>query len=81
MPVNKEDLVHSEEEPGPESEEPGPESEEVESNFLSCPQLPHAQLSKIILEKLEKMTPEEIKKTFIDSGILTEDGKLTEKYS
>ena len=55
--------------------------EREESSLLSCPELPHAQLTKIILEKLEKMTPEEIKKTFIDSGILTKDGELTEKYS
>lgn len=45
-----------------------------------CRRAPHAEHSDRVLAKLRAMTPEELRRTFIDAGIFDESGNLTEPY-
>ncbi len=46
----------------------------------ACRRAPHAEHSDRVLAKLRAMTPEELRRTFIDAGIFDESGNLTEPY-
>ena len=40
----------------------------------------HADATRRVLADLKKMSSDEAKETFVRSGIITEDGQLTEAY-
>jgi hypothetical protein len=42
--------------------------------------VPHAATTKKVLAELARMSPEELKATFVKAGIYTADGKLTAAY-
>lgn len=56
-----------------------PEAEHTEEQ-LAHERAPHANLTEAILEKLKNDTPEEARKSFIEAGIVDENGNLTEPY-
>jgi len=43
-------------------------------------EVPHADVSRRVVEKLQRMTAEEAKASLVRSGIITPDGELTEPY-
>lgn len=43
-------------------------------------EVPHADVSRRVVEKLKQMTPDEAKTTLVRAGIITPDGELTEAY-
>lgn len=47
---------------------------------LQRPPVPHAEATRKVAEKLRAMSPEQARQTFIASGILTHDGKLSKAY-
>lgn len=42
--------------------------------------VPHSNITNKIIQNFEKMNKEQLRSTFIDSGILTKDGKLAKEY-
>lgn len=50
------------------------------STKLQRPPVPHAEATQKAVEKLRSMSPAQARETFVASGILTHDGKLTKAY-
>lgn len=50
------------------------------STKLQRPPVPHAEATRKAAEKLRSMSPAQMRETFVASGILTHDGKLTKTY-
>jgi len=58
-----------------------PTPEQVERWAKLAPgTLPEAEIQEAARQRIRSMTPEQIRKTFIDAGIYTQDGKLRPEY-
>ena len=48
--------------------------------YASSAEVPHAAVTQRAIDNLAKMTPDQIRQTFVDAGIVTKKGKLRKAY-